>query len=71
VFLAGETRAEKHTQAERCAGNLARRDILLITTDQFNPCCMGCAGDPVIKTPNLDRLTHKGAGGEVTPYDTT
>ena len=30
-------------------------------TDQFNPRCMGCAGDPVIKTPHLDRLAREGA----------
>ncbi len=36
-------------------------DILLIMTDQFNPWCMGCAGDPVVKTPHLDRLAREGA----------
>jgi len=35
-------------------------NILLITTDQMRRDHMGCAGNPVIRTPNLDRLA---AGG--------
>ncbi len=51
---------EERTAANRC-GNRAQPDILLIMADQFNPRCMGCAGDPVIKTPHLDRLAREGA----------
>ncbi len=37
-----------------------RRNVLLITTDQMRADHMGCGGNPVIRTPNLDRLA---AGG--------
>lgn len=37
-----------------------RPNILLITPDQMRGDAMGCAGNPVVKTPNLDRLA---AGG--------
>lgn len=35
-------------------------NILLIMSDQHNPHVMGCAGDPVVRTPNLDRLAAAG-----------
>ena len=38
----------------------ARPNVLLIMTDQFNPLCAGYAGDPVVQTPNLDRLAREG-----------
>lgn len=37
-----------------------RPNILLIMSDQHNPHILGCAGDPVIRTPNLDRLAANG-----------
>jgi len=37
-------------------------NVLLITTDQMRRDHMGCGGNPVIRTPNLDRLA---AGGVV------
>jgi arylsulfatase A-like enzyme len=61
ALLPGETLAKDHTQAAHRTGDRPKPDILLIMTDQFNPRCMGCAGDPVIKTPNLDRLAREGA----------
>ena len=33
-----------------------RRNILLITTDHLRYDTLGCHGDPVIRTPNIDRL---------------
>ena len=36
-------------------------NLLFIMTDQQRWDAMGCAGNPVIKTPNLDRLTSEGA----------
>jgi arylsulfatase A-like enzyme len=40
---------------------MARRmNVLLITTDQMRADHMGCAGNPVIQTPNLDRLAADG-----------
>lgn len=35
-------------------------NILLITLDQFRGDCLGCAGHPVVQTPNLDRLAGEG-----------
>ncbi|MFW6189773.1 MAG: sulfatase-like hydrolase/transferase [Planctomycetota bacterium] len=35
-------------------------NILLITTDEHNARALGYAGDPVIRTPNIDRLAEEG-----------
>ncbi len=35
-------------------------NILLIMSDQHSADAMGCAGDPLIRTPNLDRLAAEG-----------
>ena len=35
--------------------------ILFLMADQFRGDCLGCAGHPVIQTPNLDRLAGEGA----------
>ncbi|MCX7704778.1 MAG: sulfatase-like hydrolase/transferase [bacterium] len=35
-------------------------NILLIFADQMRWDCLGCAGNPVIKTPNLDKLAGSG-----------
>lgn len=37
-----------------------RPNMLIIMSDQHNPHVMGCAGDTVIRTPNLDRLAGSG-----------
>ena len=37
-----------------------RPNILLIMSDQHNPYVMGCAGDEVVRTPNLDGLASRG-----------
>ena len=34
---------------------------LLITDDQHNARNLGCAGDPLVKTPHLDKLAARGA----------
>ena len=34
--------------------------VLLITLDQFRADCLGSAGHPVVRTPNLDRLAASG-----------
>ena len=36
------------------------KNVLLILTDQHRADHMGCAGNPVVKTPNLDRLAQEG-----------
>ena len=35
-------------------------NIVFITSDQHNPKIMGCAGNPIIKTPAMDRLAGEG-----------
>jgi len=35
-------------------------DILILMTDQHNPYCLGCAGDALIWTPNIDALAAEG-----------
>lgn len=35
-------------------------NLLVIMSDQHNPKVMGCAGDPVVRTPNLDALAERG-----------
>ena len=35
-------------------------NVLYITADQFRHSAMGCAGHPLVKTPNLDRLAKEG-----------
>ena len=60
--LRGEATAGEGPHDGRRNGNRARPDVLLIMADQFNPRCMGCAGDPVIKTPQLDRLARDHLG---------
>lgn len=40
---------------------VARRpNILVIMSDEHNARVMGCAGDPVVRTPNLDALAARG-----------
>jgi arylsulfatase A-like enzyme len=47
-------------------GSNARKDasvavnVLLITLDQFRGDCLSAAGHPLVRTPNLDRLTEGG-----------
>lgn len=35
-------------------------NLVIILSDQHNPRIMGCAGHPIVKTPNLDRLAARG-----------
>ena len=35
-------------------------NVLFITLDQFRADSMSCAGHPLVKTPNLDRLAREG-----------
>jgi choline-sulfatase len=37
-----------------------RPNIVLIISDQHNASVMGCAGNPIVKTPNLDALAKQG-----------
>jgi arylsulfatase len=38
----------------------SRLNLLMITNDQHRADCLGCYGNPVIQTPNLDRLAREG-----------
>ncbi len=40
--------------------NIAEKNVLWITADEFRPDCLGVAGNPVIQTPNLDMLAREG-----------
>ena len=35
-------------------------NILLVMTDQHNARCLGCAGEPALRTPSIDRLAAEG-----------
>ena len=35
-------------------------NFLIFITDQFNPHCLGYAGHPLVRTPNIDRLAEGG-----------
>ena len=37
-----------------------RPNIVLIMSDQHNPSVLGCAGNPIVETPNLDALAARG-----------
>jgi arylsulfatase A-like enzyme len=37
-----------------------RPNILWLMADEYRADCMGCAGHPVVRTPNLDRIAHEG-----------
>ncbi|HIE04004.1 MAG TPA: hypothetical protein EYP61_04520, partial [Candidatus Latescibacteria bacterium] len=39
-------------------------NILIIMPDQLRADALGCSGDPVVRTPNIDRLA--GEGGRFT-----
>ena len=39
---------------------MAGRNLLVIMSDEHNPKVLGCAGHPVIHTPNLDALAARG-----------
>ncbi|MGI8894674.1 MAG: sulfatase-like hydrolase/transferase [Casimicrobiaceae bacterium] len=36
------------------------QNLLFILSDQHNPQVMGCAGHPMVRTPNIDRLASEG-----------
>jgi arylsulfatase A-like enzyme len=37
-----------------------KKNVIMIVADELNIACMGCYGDPLIKTPNIDRLARMG-----------
>ncbi len=39
---------------------MPRPNVLYLMTDQHNAQHMGCAGDPLVRTPNMDRIAERG-----------
>ncbi len=39
---------------------MKKPNVLWLMSDQHNATCMGCAGHPVVKTPNLDSIAQAG-----------
>ncbi len=39
---------------------MPRPNVLYLMTDQHNAQHMGCAGDPLVRTPNMDRIAESG-----------
>ena len=51
-------------------GAKKRPNILYLMTDQHRGDCLGCAGNPVIKTPHLDSIAKEGVVFS-SPYSST
>jgi arylsulfatase A-like enzyme len=59
---AGQDAAEKPTHSPRGKGEgNASPNIVLILTDQQHAGMLSCAGNPWVKTPNMDRIAAGGA----------
>ena len=54
ALAAGGLSAEEGTE------EVKRPNILFLMTDQHRADCMGCSGNSIIKTPNLDRIAREG-----------
>ena len=39
---------------------MSPKNLLILMSDEHNPKIMGCAGNPIVATPNLDRLAARG-----------
>ncbi|MGE4490103.1 MAG: sulfatase [Kiritimatiellales bacterium] len=61
LFVAGSavTNFSGGKQFESASGN-QNPDVLVILVDELSPRCLGYAGDPNVKTPNIDRLAVEG-----------
>ena len=46
--------------ADDWKGVMQPKNLLFIMSDEHNPKFLGCAGHPLVKTPNLDRLAASG-----------
>nr|MCU0248477.1 sulfatase-like hydrolase/transferase [Bryobacter sp.] len=53
-------RREFLATAAAAAADLQRPNILFVMVDEMRFDAMGCAGHPIVKTPNLDRLAGEG-----------
>ena len=59
-FVAAGTLASQFPELARAADK-KRFNILFLMTDQHNHNVLGCAGNPLVKTPTLDKLASEGA----------
>ncbi|MGQ9455391.1 MAG: arylsulfatase [Armatimonadota bacterium] len=63
-MVVGSTAALVFNSAEQLSANkeaLVRKpNILFIMTDQHRADCLGCSGNTVIRTPNIDRIAREG-----------
>ena len=61
-FLVGAASATALSGLPAAAADLTPRrpNILLIESDDHWPGALGCMGDPLIQTPNLDALAARG-----------
>lgn len=59
LVVATAVRADQ-TDGPDTRPTLPAPDVLVILTDQWNPRCLGYAGDPNVSTPNLDQLAAEG-----------
>ncbi len=59
IFLAA-TPAFSAAESRPGSAEPKRPNILVIMTDEHNAAVMGCAGDRLARTPNLDSLTSRG-----------
>jgi len=50
-----------HRIAEGAKPGMQRPNILYLMSDQHRGDCLGCDGNPVIRTPHLDRIAREGA----------
>lgn len=57
--LSGAAQGEaKHASGGEARGK--KPNVLLLFSDQHNATVLGCYGNPIVKTPNLDRLAARG-----------
>ena len=63
LVLMGVAAAALVPAAAQCDDSLPRQrpNIVLVLADQWRAQALGCAGDPNVKTPNLDRLARQAA----------
>jgi arylsulfatase A-like enzyme len=51
----------KDTAAQNTVVNNQKKNLLFIITDQQRYDALSISGNPIVKTPNLDRLAKQGA----------
>jgi len=59
LYIASLLAAAGTAATVRAEQSVRRPNVLFIAVDDLN-CRIGCYGDPVVKTPNLDRLADRG-----------